>query len=84
MADQTYTLTISGEDAQRLSRLVESGKYETPEAAVAEALAELEFPADTTLDGWLTSVVAKRYDAYIADPSRGVSLEEARMRLRDR
>ncbi len=81
MTDETFTLTITGDDAERLARLVQSGQYASPEAAVADALAELEGGVESEIDGWLKSTVATRYDAFKADPSRGVSLEQARRRL---
>jgi antitoxin ParD1/3/4 len=81
MADPTYKVTISGEDAQRLERLVESGQYPSPEAAVADALAELEGGAAAEVDAWLKSEIAARYDALAADPARAISSAEARKRL---
>jgi hypothetical protein len=81
MSDHTYKLTISGEDAERLGRLVESGQYPSPEAAVADALAELEGGADPAVEAWLKTTVAARYDAFMADPSRAVPAGEARKRL---
>ena len=81
MGDATTTLTLSGDDAERLARIVKSGGYATAEAAVAEALAALEESSSPSLDNWLREVVGERYDAYAADPSRGVPLDEARRRL---
>jgi Arc/MetJ-type ribon-helix-helix transcriptional regulator len=81
MTKHTRTLTLSGSDAERLDRLVESGGYSSWEAAVSEALAVLEDSASPELDAWLREVVAARFDDHIANPSRTISLEEARHRL---
>lgn len=81
MADATLTLTLTGDDAERLARIMKSGSYATAEAAVREALNSFEGLADPALDVWLHNVVAQRFDAMEADPSRGVPLDEARRRL---
>ncbi len=84
MSDPTLTLTLTGSDAQRLSRLMDAGRYETPEAAVGDALEALENGQDPALEAWLHGEIARRFDAYKGDPSRGVTLEEARRRLSGR
>ncbi|MET0544887.1 MAG: hypothetical protein ABWZ40_01125 [Caulobacterales bacterium] len=64
-----------------MERIVKAGDYPTPEAAVADALAVLEDSADLELDAWLKGVVAERYDAHATDPTKAISLEDARKRL---
>jgi hypothetical protein len=81
MAGQTLTLTLSDDDASRLSRIMRSGGYESVEAAVADALSALEDARDPAADAWLREVVAARFDACRSDPSQGVPLDEARRRL---
>lgn len=81
MPEPTTTLTLSGADAERLARIVKSGGYASPEAAVADALATLEDSSDPALDAWLRDVVAQRCDANAADPTRNIPLDEAHRRL---
>ena len=81
MTDPTLTLTLTGADAERLTRLMESGNYASAEDTVSEALAALEEAADPVLDAWLQEVVADRFDAHAADPARGVPLDVARRRV---
>lgn len=81
MSEPTTTLILCGADAERLARIVKSGGYASPEAAVADALATLEDSADPALDAWLRDVVAQRFDASAADTTRNVPLDEARRRL---
>jgi hypothetical protein len=81
MSDRTLTLTLTGDDAERLARVMERGNFTTAEEAVGEALAALEELADPILDVWLQDVVAARIDAHAATPSRSVRLEDARRRV---
>jgi hypothetical protein len=80
MADGARTLVLKGEDAKRLERLVKRGKYKSPEAAVGQALAELE--SKLSLDEFLETVAAERYDRSVANPDRAMTLAQARKRLR--
>ena len=83
MAEPKMTLTLSGDDAERLARILKNGGYASPEAAVADALTTLEAAADPVLNGWLNEVVAARFDALAADPSRAIPLDVARRRVLD-
>jgi Arc/MetJ-type ribon-helix-helix transcriptional regulator len=81
MKQQSTTLTLTGKDTERLDRLVRDGGYPSREAAVSDALIALEDASSPDLDNWLRTVVAARFDDHVADPSRTMSLEEARRRL---
>jgi len=81
MTIPTVILNLTGDDAERLFRIMAFQGSETPETVVGEALAALEEQSDTDLDTWLREVVAARIDAFHTDPSRAMSLEEARRRL---
>ena len=81
MTQHSATLTLSGKDAERLDRLVRDGGYASREAAFSDALTALEDSSSPELDEWLRTVVAARFDDHIADPSKTMSLEEARRRL---
>jgi len=75
------TLTLTGAAADALRRLTQARGFETPAEAVV-ALLDESVRADAELDTWLGEVVLARYDASQADPSRKVSLKDARRRLR--
>jgi Putative addiction module component len=81
MTKHSTTVTLTGSDAERLARIVKQGGYATPEAAISEALAALDEEPSPELDEWLRTVVASRLDDHVADPTRTISLEEARRRL---
>ncbi len=81
MADQTLNVTLTGDDAERLGRIMRSGGYETYEAVVGDALASLEACSGASIVRWLQDIVAKRVDAHHADTSRRVPFEEARRRV---
>jgi Arc/MetJ-type ribon-helix-helix transcriptional regulator len=81
MPARSISITLNGDDAERLGRLMRSGDYKTYEAAVGEALSSLEASSDPSTEHWLRTVVAERFDAYQADPTRGVGIDEARRRI---
>jgi hypothetical protein len=74
-------LTLSGETAATLERLTSEGGYPSPEAALAALLDQQSAASDPELERWLLDVGAARYDALKADPSRAVSVAEARALL---
>lgn len=79
MAD--LTLTLSGDTAASLARFTAEGGYASPEAALA-ALLELQgVTDDPELERWLSDIGAARYDALRADPSRALSVAQARALL---
>ncbi|MBU6372217.1 MAG: hypothetical protein KJS97_05760 [Alphaproteobacteria bacterium] len=80
MAD--LTLTLTGEAASILRRLTADGGFPTPEAAL-EALLSNQDEGDPALENWLRSVGAVRYDDHKANPSRTVSVAEAREKFRN-
>ncbi len=81
MADQTLNVTLTGDDAERLGRIMRSGGYETYEAVVGDALASFEASSGASIDRWLRDIVAKRVDTHEADPSRRMPFAEARRRV---
>jgi Arc/MetJ-type ribon-helix-helix transcriptional regulator len=78
MTKHSTTLTLSGRDAERLDRIVKSGGYPSPEAAVSEALTALEDAASLEMETWLRDTVAERLE----NP-QPVPLKDARQRLLD-
>ena len=80
MADGTRTLVLKGKTAKRLERLLKSGGYKSAEAAVDEALAELE--SRLSIEDWIDTVAVAEHDGYLANPSDTLSPSEARKLLR--
>ncbi|MBL8881052.1 MAG: hypothetical protein JNG88_18200, partial [Phycisphaerales bacterium] len=54
------TLTLKGDAASRLERLLRNAAYPNAEAAVADALEALENNLAPELDNWLRDVVGPR------------------------
>jgi hypothetical protein len=75
-------ITLRGETADKLRKLVAEEHYDHPEDAVADALEALDASRDADLDAWLRDVIAARADAFADDPSRGLAPEEVLERLR--
>jgi hypothetical protein len=65
-------VTLTGEAADRLTRLVKTGVYESPEAALADAIAALEDLISPDLEEWMKTIVSQRYDELdaAAEPPR--------------
>jgi Arc/MetJ-type ribon-helix-helix transcriptional regulator len=76
MSKNSTTLTLSGRDAERLDRIVKSGGYSSPEAAISEALSALEDAASPEMETWLRGTVIERLE----NP-QPVPLKTARQRL---
>jgi Arc/MetJ-type ribon-helix-helix transcriptional regulator len=75
------TITLKGEAAERLERLVRDAAYPSPEAAVADALQAFEETRAPELDHWLGEVAGPRLDAMRADPSLSLTADQLRARL---
>jgi hypothetical protein len=75
------TLTLSGETAADLERFAAEGGYASPEAALAALLKQQKVPGDPDLERWLNECGGARYDALQADPSRAMSVADARAML---
>ena len=75
------TLTLKGDAASRLERLLRNAAYPSAEAAVADALEALENNLAPELDNWLRDVVGPRLDAMRASPSASLTADQVRARL---
>ena len=75
------TLTLKGDAAVRLQRLLKDAAYPSAEAAVADALAALEENRAPDLDAWLRDVVRPRLDAMQAAPGDSLTADQVRARL---
>ncbi len=75
------TLTLKGDAAIRLQRLLKDAAYPSAEAAVAEALEALEENRAPDLDKWLREVVGPRLDAMRSAPGASLTSDQVRARL---
>lgn len=75
------TLTLKGDAATRLERLLKDSAYPSAEAAIADALEVLEENRASDLDVWLRDVVGPRLDAMRASPGASLTADQVRARL---
>jgi antitoxin ParD1/3/4 len=75
------TISLAAAEVERIEALVSSGAYRSVSDVVHEALIALE-QSNAITEDWLRSEVAPVYDAYHADPSRGIPAEEVFDELR--
>jgi antitoxin ParD1/3/4 len=71
------SVTLPNEMAAQVRAKVESGEYASESEVIREGLRALN-ARDRALDDWLRQQALPAYDAYRADPSRGMSLEQVR------
>jgi len=71
------SVTLPNEMAALVTAKVASGEYASESEVIREGLRALN-ARDRALDDWLRIQALPAYDAYRADPSRGLSLEEVR------
>ena len=75
------TVTLTGDAAKRLQRLLKDAAYANAEAAVADALEALEENRAPDLEAWIRDVVAPRLDAMRARPGDSLTADQVRARL---
>jgi antitoxin ParD1/3/4 len=84
---QKRTFSLAEEQAEFIDAKVASGDYASASEVVRDGLRALK-EHDEAVERWLREVVVPRYDAMLADPSRGIPIEEAfseiRARLKER
>ncbi|HEX7712012.1 MAG TPA: type II toxin-antitoxin system ParD family antitoxin [Sphingomonadaceae bacterium] len=71
------SVTLPNEMAAQVRAKVASGEYASESEVIREGLRALT-ARDRALDDWLRSQALPAYDAYRADPSRGLSLDDVR------
>lgn len=80
---QQFSVTLPNEMAALVRAKVASGEYASESEVIREGLRALG-ARERALEDWLHQQAAPAYDAYHADPSRGLSLEEVRASISKR
>jgi len=70
------SVTLPIEMADMIRSKVESGRYASESEVIRDGLRALQ-DREAALERWLIEEVVPAYDAYMADPSRGTSIDEA-------
>lgn len=82
-ATEKRTFSLPAEQAAFIDQLVQSGAYATSSEVIRAGLRALQ-ERDAAVERWLREEVAPTYDAWKADPGRGISPEEMAERARRR
>lgn len=77
---QQLSITLPHEMAALVRAKVASGEYASESEVIREGLRALN-ARERALDDWLKQQALPAYDAYRADPSRGIALEDVRESL---
>jgi antitoxin ParD1/3/4 len=75
MTNNTKTLELPDDVRIYVEKLVESGRFESPEAVISTAVENMRLE-DSRIEQWLHDEVMPTYLAMKADPSRGIPAEE--------
>jgi putative addiction module CopG family antidote len=75
------SITLPHDMAAMVKAKVSSGEYATESEVIRDGLRTLQ-ARDAALEKWLHGEVAKSYDEFAADPSRGIPAEDVMARLR--
>jgi antitoxin ParD1/3/4 len=74
---QQFSVTLPDEMAALVRAKVASGEYASESEVIREGLRALH-ARERAMEDWLRQRALPAYDAYRADPARGMSLEDAR------
>jgi antitoxin ParD1/3/4 len=77
---QQFSVTLPNEMAAQVRAKVASGEYASESEVIREGLRALQ-ARDRAVETWLRGEALPAYDAYRADPSRGLSLDEVKASL---
>ena len=78
---QQFSVTLPNEMAALVRSKVASGEYASESEVIREGLRALT-ARERAMDNWLRQKALSAYDAYRADPSRGIALEDVRAGIR--
>ena len=82
-SNHQFNITLPNELAEQIERKIASGAYASVDEVVREGI-ELLLDRETSLEKWLREDVIRSYDAFEADPSRGIPIDDVMPRLRER
>jgi putative addiction module CopG family antidote len=74
---QQFSVTLPNEMAALVRAKVASGEYASESEVIRDGLRALN-ARERAVDSWLRQQALPSYDAYRADPSRGIPLDEVR------
>jgi len=74
---QQFSVTLPNEMAALVKAKVASGEYASESEVIRDGLRALH-ARERAVDDWLRQQALPSYDAYRADPSKGIPLEEVR------
>lgn len=77
---QQFSVTLPNEMAAQVRAKVASGEYASESEAIRDGLRALQ-ARESAIESWLRNEALPAYDAYKADPERGLSLEEVKAGL---
>lgn len=77
---QQFSVTLPNEMAAQVRAKVASGEYASESEVIRDGLRALQ-TRDRAVESWLRGEALPAYDAYKADPQRGLSLDEVRAGL---
>lgn len=72
-----FSVTLPNDMAASIRAKVESGEYASESEVIREGIRALN-ARERAMEDWLRQTALPAYDAYRADPSRGMSPEEVR------
>jgi putative addiction module CopG family antidote len=79
---QQLSITLPNEMADVVKDKVRTGEYATESEVIRDGLRAL-LARDRAVENWLHNQVGPAYDAMKADPTRAVTVDQVRARLRD-
>lgn len=77
------TISLPAEQGAFIDRLVESGEYGSASEVVRAGIRALQ-QHDKAIEHWLRTEVAETYDRMVANPSRGIPIEDVRAEFVER
>ena len=80
---QQLSVTLPNEMAAQVKAKVASGEYASESEVIRDGLRALH-ARDRAVEAWLRNEVVPAYDAFKADPSGGLSVDDLRAALAER
>ncbi len=77
---QQFSITVPNEMADMIRAKVQSGEYASESEVIRDGLRTLQM-RDRALEKWIRDEVVPAYDAFKADPSRGIPIDDVKASL---